>query len=101
MSAVRGIVRGSLIAGLIVWAACAPLVWILRDGLGPGMVESGGWDSVGRFLALWGLPGLVFVGPLAILLLIDRWFGASDGDGEQNSIGDSPDDRIMRKDDAD
>jgi hypothetical protein len=28
-------------AVLINWAMCAPRVWILRDGLGPDMVETG------------------------------------------------------------
>lgn len=67
---VKHIIRGSLIAGLVVWAACAPIVWILRDGLGPDMVESDGWASFWRFLAMWGLPGLVFIVPLVILLFI-------------------------------
>lgn len=63
-----------LVAGLIVWASAAPLVWILRDGLGPGMVESTGIDSVYRFLVLWGVPALVLGIPLLGLHLARRYF---------------------------
>jgi len=34
----RRIMMGLLIAALLTWVAAAPLVWILRDGLGPDMV---------------------------------------------------------------
>jgi hypothetical protein len=45
-------------AMLLVWVAAAPLIWFLRYGLGPDMVESGwswvsssfSWAGVGR---LW------------------------------------------------
>ena len=46
-------------AGLIVWAFCAPLVWILRDGLGPDSQESGWSMSLYKFAVGWGLPALV------------------------------------------
>jgi hypothetical protein len=59
-------------AGLIVWAACAPLVWILRDGLGPGTPESGSVWSVFKFLVQWSVPALALAGPLLGLKLVDR-----------------------------
>ena len=44
---------------LLVWVVTAPLIWILRDGLGPDMVESGWTPGTFKFLAGWGVPDLV------------------------------------------
>jgi hypothetical protein len=63
-------------AGLFVWAACAPLVWILRDGLGPDSHESGWGLSLYKFAVGWGVPALVLAVPLYGLVLIDRRLGA-------------------------
>ncbi|HEY7156756.1 MAG TPA: hypothetical protein VH575_22495 [Gemmataceae bacterium] len=54
-----------LMAVLVNWVAAAPLVWILRDGLAPGMVESVGTQAVFKFLVGWGVPALV----LAVLMV--------------------------------
>jgi hypothetical protein len=47
-----------LIAALITWVAMAPLVWILRDGLAVGMIETTGTEAVFKFLVGWGVPAL-------------------------------------------
>jgi hypothetical protein len=59
-------------AGLLVWAACSPLAWILRDGLGPDSVESGWALSVIKFLGLWGVPALALAVPLFVLSRVER-----------------------------
>src|SRR5438045_2599040 len=56
LRACREILSAILIASLLVWVATAPLVWILRDGLGPDQVDSGWVRSVFRFLVGWGVP---------------------------------------------
>jgi len=61
-----------LLAALIAWVSAAPLVWILRDGLGPDSVETGGLTSVLKFLVQWSIPAAVFAVPLVVLWLIDR-----------------------------
>jgi hypothetical protein len=61
-----------LLGALVTWAAAAPIVWIVRDGLGPGMVETAWPRSVYKFLVLWGVPALVLTVPLIILWFIDR-----------------------------
>ena len=67
-----------LLALLVCWAAAAPLVWILREGLGPGMVESVGMQAAYKFLVGWGLPALVLVVPLIWLGIIERWCQPAD-----------------------
>ncbi len=69
-----GLVKTILQAGLIVWAACAPLVWIVRDGLGPDSRESGGAWAVFKFVVQWGIPALVLAVPIlaAACRLVDR-----------------------------
>jgi hypothetical protein len=62
----------ALQAILWFWVACAPLVWILRDGLGPDMVESGWAWSIVKFLAQWGFPALVVAASLYGLSSLDR-----------------------------
>jgi hypothetical protein len=59
-------------AGLFVWTACAPLVWILRDGLGPDSHESGWVLSGFKFAAEWAVPALALAVPLYGLMLINR-----------------------------
>jgi hypothetical protein len=59
-------------AGLFVWVLCAPLVWILRDGLGPNSHESGWGLSLWKFGVGWGVPALVLALPLYGLWLVDR-----------------------------
>jgi hypothetical protein len=74
-------------AALLVWAGAAPLVWIVRDGLGPDSVESGWGMSVVKFVVMWGLPALFLVVPLFVLSRVDRRLArfltqASAGEGE-------------------
>lgn len=59
-------------AGLLVWAACSPLVWILKDGLGPDATESGWARSVFKFAVQWGIPALALSVPLCGLSFVNR-----------------------------
>jgi hypothetical protein len=59
-------------AALLVWVACAPLVWILRDGLGPDSHHSGWALSLFKFAVGWGVPALALAVPLYGLMLINR-----------------------------
>jgi hypothetical protein len=61
-----------LLGALVAWASAAPVVWIVRDGLGPGMVESEWPRSVFKFLVIWGVPAIVLVVPLIVLWILDR-----------------------------
>ena len=61
-----------LMAALVTWVAMSPLVWILRDGLAVGMVETTGMEALIKFLVGWGVPALVLAVPLAGLFLIER-----------------------------
>lgn len=61
------VLKAVLVGGLVCWVAAAPLVWILRDGLGPDMVESSGFRSAYKFLLGWGVPALALALPLAVL----------------------------------
>jgi hypothetical protein len=69
----RQAIAAVLDALLMFWAlAIGPFCWILRDGLGPGSVDSHGWYAVARFLMTfyWG-PTLALL--LALRLLVRRW----------------------------
>ena len=81
----RRVLMVVLLAGLLTWVAAAPLVWILRDGLGPDMVESGGVRSVLKFLVQWSVPAAVFAVPLLGLWLLERRFARSATRGAINS----------------
>jgi hypothetical protein len=59
-------------AGLVVWVFCAPLVWILRDGLGPDSHDSGWGMSLCKFAVGWGIPALVLVVPLYGMRILHR-----------------------------
>jgi hypothetical protein len=61
-----------LLAVLVNWIAAAPLVWILRDGLGPGMIESVGIQAVLKFLIGWGIPALLITLSVFGLSWIER-----------------------------
>jgi hypothetical protein len=56
----------------LVWAGVAPLVWSLRDGLGPDAVDSGWAMPAYKFGVMWGIPALVLAKALAVVLRIDR-----------------------------
>jgi hypothetical protein len=49
---------------LTVWVMYAPLVWIVRDGLGPDGHDSGWPLALVKFSAQWGLPALLLAAPL-------------------------------------
>ena len=68
----REILKVILIGALATWTAAAPVVWIVRDGLGPDMVESGWPRSVFKFLGIWGAPAIVLAVPLIVLWMVDR-----------------------------
>lgn len=68
----RHVVMVLLLAALIVWLSAAPLAWILRDGLAPGMIETTGLKAVTKFVVGWGTPGLVLAVPLLALWIIER-----------------------------
>jgi hypothetical protein len=57
---------------LTVWVMCAPLVWIVRDGLGPDSHDSGWPLALVKFSAQWGLPALLLAAPLYGLSLVHR-----------------------------
>jgi hypothetical protein len=59
-------------AALWTWAACLPLVWILRDGLGPDSVDSRWPTSVVKFVTMWSIPALTLAVPLLILSRVER-----------------------------
>jgi hypothetical protein len=56
---------------LALWLGAAPVLWITRDGLGPGSVETTGWTAAAKFSPVL-LLGLVIVCGLALL---HRWIG--------------------------
>jgi hypothetical protein len=75
----RGVARVCCLMGKVVlmvvlvnWVAAVPLVWILRDGLAPGMVESVGTQAAFTFLVCRGVPALVLAVPLFGLSVIER-----------------------------
>jgi uncharacterized membrane protein len=55
---------------LVAWAALGLFAWILRDGLGPGAVDSSGFEAITRtFWTFWW-------GPSGILLAL-LWLGVT------------------------
>jgi hypothetical protein len=59
------------------WAACAPIVWIVRDGLGPGSVETTWPGSVLKFLVAWIGPALLLAAPRLVLSTVNRRLAAA------------------------
>ena len=72
MKMCRQILKGILLGALASWVAAAPLVWILRDGLGPDQVDSEFPWAVVKFLGGWGIPAVILAAPLLALWLVDR-----------------------------
>jgi hypothetical protein len=70
------LLRVSLTLCLAVWVLLAPLIWILRDGLGPDSVETVWPQSAYKFLIGWGVPALVLAVPLLGLLVFERRMAA-------------------------
>jgi hypothetical protein len=59
---------------LFTWLMMSPLVWILRDGLGPDMVATTGTHAATKFAVQWGTPALVLAVPLIGVFWIERRF---------------------------
>ena len=55
---------GAVLNGLLISVLCfLPIAWIIRDGLGPGSVESTGYEAVLRcFKTFYVGPILIFLG---------------------------------------
>jgi hypothetical protein len=64
------LILGYLALGL--WVVVCPLLWILRDGLGPDSVETTGWAAVGKFSPVL-LTGAGLVVYLAVLHVCAWW----------------------------
>jgi hypothetical protein len=43
---------------LIIWPMAAPVVWVVRDGLGPDSQETGWGMAIVKFSLQWGVPAL-------------------------------------------
>jgi hypothetical protein len=71
---------------LVTWVACAPIVWIVRDGLGPDSQETGWVRGIFKFVVMWGVPALVLAVPLIGLLHLERRLASQidSQPGEQN-----------------
>lgn len=61
-----------LLGLLLTWGLCAPLVWILRDGLGPDSIESGWSSGIYKFALMWSGPALALLPPLVGLRFLGR-----------------------------
>ena len=65
-SRLRRIVGGLCLASAVGMAMFVmPFAWVLRDGIGPGMVISEGRKAIAHFAILY-LVALIPVGPLAL-----------------------------------
>ena len=71
------VVKVVLSAALAAWVAAAPLVWVVRDGLGPDMVESVGMRAVLKLLVGWGVPAAALAATLAVAHVTERWLTRS------------------------
>ena len=85
------ILRVVLLSSLVVWVTAAPLAWILRDGLGPGMVETTGRQAAFRFLRLWSIPALVLAVAALGLWPLERWLSGRATESDQTE----GDERVM------
>lgn len=56
-----------LASSLVWWMAAAPIIWTIRDGLGPDMIATKGIAAAVRFLVMWGIPALTLGLPLIAL----------------------------------
>jgi hypothetical protein len=82
----RQAVAGAVYAVTLVWvAAVGPLCWLLRDGLGPGAVDSHGAEAVGRFLLTFGWGPTALALAAACLLVRGRRAGRGATDAEPRS----------------
>ena len=66
------LLRARLAAALLTCMASAPFVWLLRDGLGPDMVESVVMQAIHKLVVAWGVPALALSGLMVGLTVADR-----------------------------
>lgn len=57
---------------LITWVMAAPIIWIVRDGLGPDAHETSWGLAIVKFSVQWGLPALALALPLYGLTRVAR-----------------------------
>jgi hypothetical protein len=69
--------RAIVIPLLVMWVLVSTLIWILRDGLGPDMVETAGMQAVVKFLGVWGIPAAVMAGLVLVMTHAVRRAGKS------------------------
>jgi hypothetical protein len=70
--ALRFIVLAMRVLGVLLVTFGAPWIWALRDGLGPGMVESHGAKAVARFVEGFYLVAVLAFGLLIVAKLLSR-----------------------------
>jgi hypothetical protein len=61
---------------LALWILVCPLLWILRDGLGPDARTTTGWAALEKFAPML-LIGLALFCALVLLHLCERWLRLS------------------------
>lgn len=61
--------------GVLSFLAISLFAWTLKDGLGPGSVESQGWAALHRYLITAGWPLLV---PVTLFLLSFLFYRGAD-----------------------
>jgi hypothetical protein len=61
---------------LFNWAICLPIVWIVRDGLGPDSVDTGWVMGLLKTLTIWAVPALALAVPLYGLTRLEKWMAA-------------------------
>jgi hypothetical protein len=72
------ILKSLLVAGLVAWTASAPLVWVVRDGLGPKSADSVGTQAAYKFAVGWGVPAFAVAMPLLGLVVFERLLKSED-----------------------
>jgi len=71
--AVVGLGGASIACVALSLAATAAWSWLLRDGLGPGVVPSGGWGAWVRFFEAYGAPLVIAALQGALTVRVIRW----------------------------
>jgi hypothetical protein len=69
-------------SALFAWATFLPIVWIVRDGLGPDSHETGWVVGICKTLAVWGIPALVLAVSLYGLTRVERRMASWKRQGE-------------------
>ena len=73
-------------AASLLWLLACPLLWVLRDGLGPRSRETAGWEAVWRFSPVL-LVGLALACYLALAHLAAWWLLSPGRGGDRNAQG--------------